>query len=218
MKKSSKVYAGAGGVLLVGSLAFTGSLVSANADTAPAAQAAPVHLHADLDPLNNSGARGNSDVLFRGSHARVDIDAHGLARNLPHAQHVHFGATARNECPSAPQDDDNGNFRISTSEGAPAYGGIKKSLTIRGDTSPKSALAVKRFPTTPKGHEHYNRTINFASDTVARAVKNGRGVIVIHGIDYNNNGKYDFKSAGKSDLDPNLPAEATDPALCGVLR
>jgi hypothetical protein len=37
-------------------------------------------------------------------------------------------------------------------------------------------------------------------------------------VDYNGNGMYDFKSAGKSDLDPNLPAEATDPATCGVLR
>ena len=41
--------------------------------------------------------------------------------------------------------------------------------------------------------------------------------MVIHGIDYNHNGKYDF-SAGKSDLDPSLPAEATDPAACGVLH
>jgi len=31
-------------------------------------------------------------------------------------------------------------------------------------------------------------------------------------------GKYDFKGAGKSELDPNLPAEATDPVACGVLR
>ena len=38
------------------------------------------------------------------------------------------------------------------------------------------------------------------------------------GVDYNGNGMYDFASAGKSDLDPSLPAEATDPALCGVLR
>ena len=56
------------------------------------------------------------------------------------------------------------------------------------------------------------------SAAVARAIRHGKGVIVIHGVDYNGNGKYDFASAGKSDLDPSLPAEATDPALCGVLR
>jgi hypothetical protein len=31
-------------------------------------------------------------------------------------------------------------------------------------------------------------------------------------------GMYDFDGAGASELDPSLPAEATDPALCGVLR
>ena len=42
--------------------------------------------------------------------------------------------------------------------------------------------------------------------------------MVIHGADYNHNKRYDFRSAGKSELDPNLPAEATDPVACGVLR
>jgi hypothetical protein len=89
---------------------------------------------------------------------------------------------------------------------------------LTGDTSPDSALAVDRFPTAPRGAVHYDRRINFSSAAVARAIKSGKGVIEIHGIDYNNNGKYYFKSASKSDLDPSLPAEATDPALCGVLR
>ncbi len=39
--------------------------------------------------------------------------------------------------------------------------------------------------------------------------------MVVHGVDYNKNGKYDGST--KSDLDPKLPTEATDPALCGVL-
>jgi hypothetical protein len=100
---------------------------------------------------------------------------------------------------------------------SPAYGPIVASLTTRGDTSPASALAVNRFPTAPMGAIHYNRSINFSSAAVARAIKNGKGVIVIHGIDYNHNGKYDFASVGKSALNPSLPAEATDSALCGVL-
>ena len=37
-------------------------------------------------------------------------------------------------------------------------------------------------------------------------------------MDYNGNGMYDFDSAGASELDPSLPAEATDPAVCGVLK
>jgi len=91
------------------------------------------------------------------------------------------------------------------------------SLTTRGDTSPASALAVKRFPTTPRGVEHYDRKTR-TSHAVARAIKHGDDVVVIHGVDYNNNGKYGFDSAGASELDPKQPAEATDPAACGVLR
>ena len=44
----------------------------------------------------------------------------------------------------------------------------------------------------------------------------GQAAIVVHGVDYNKNGKYD--GATKSDLDPSLPTEATDPALCGALN
>jgi hypothetical protein len=217
MKKNTRTYAAAGGVALLASVALAGSLANANADTSSSQAADGVHLHAHLNPLNNAGTRGHSDVVVNGLRAHVDLDAYGLARNLPHAEHIHFGAEARHECPSV-FDDTNGDFRLSTTEGAPAYGPIKASLTTKGDTSPASALAVDRFPTAPKGAIHYNRSIDFSSAAVARAIKNGKGVIVIHGIDYNNNGTYDFMSAGKSDLDPSLPAEATDPALCGVLR
>jgi hypothetical protein len=217
VKKTTKVYAGAGGALMLASLALAGGLANANAADTSSKQASGVHLHAHLNPLNNSGARGNSDVVFHGHRAHVDVDAYRLARNLPHAEHIHFGAEARHECPSV-FDDRNGDFRLNTTDGLPAYGPIRKSLTTRGDTSPDSALAVTRFPTAPKGAIHYDRRINFSSAAVARAIRTGKGVIVIHGIDYNNNGKYDFKSAGRSDLDRRLPAEATDPALCGVLR
>jgi hypothetical protein len=102
-------------------------------------------------------------------------------------------------------------------EGLPEYGPIATSLTTRGKTSPASALAVHRFPTAPKGRVHYKRLIT-TSKAVARAVRHGEGVLVVHGVDYNHNGKYDFAGAGASELDPSLPAEATDPAVCGVLR
>jgi hypothetical protein len=216
MKKRTRAYAGAGSVLLLASVALAANLANANADTSPSSTGR-VHLHAHLNPLNNSGTRGHADVVVEGRRAHVDIDAFGLARNLPHAEHIHFGAEARHECPSV-FDDTNGDFRLTTTEGAPAYGPIIASLTTRGDTSPGSALAVDRFPTARKGAIHYDRSINFSTRAVARAIKHGKGVIVIHGVDYNHNGMYDFASAGKSELDPSLPAEATDPAVCGVLR
>jgi hypothetical protein len=90
-------------------------------------------------------------------------------------------------------------------------------LTKGGDTSPASALAVDRFSTAPKGSIRYHRHDIKTSSEVAKAIRNGEGVLVVHGVDYNHNGMYDF-SAGKSDLDPKFPAEATDPAACGVLR
>ncbi len=213
-----KLYAGLGGLLLAGTAAVAGIQASSATEAEkPAAAPSHVHLEADLNSLNDSGASGHAHAEITGHQAHVRIDARRLAKGLPHAQHLHFGADARNECPSV-FDDDNFDHRLNVAEGVPAYGPILKSLTTSGDTSPKSGLAVDRFPTTPKGVEKYERTINFAPGAVLRAIKTGKGVIVIHGVDHNGNGTYDFDGAGASELDPSLPAEATDPALCGVLR
>jgi hypothetical protein len=213
-----KLYAGLGGMVLAGAVAAAGiQASSATESERPAAAPNGVHLKADLDSLNDSGADGRVHAEFTGRKAKVRIDARGLAKNLPHAQHLHFGAEARNECPNV-FDDANNDLRLNVAEGVPDYGPILKSLTTTGDTSPKSGLAVDRFPTTPKGVEKYERVINFAPGAVLKAIKSGKGVIVIHGVDHNGNGEYDFDGAGASELDPSLPAEATDPALCGVLR
>jgi len=175
------------------------------------------HTHGELNSLNNSGAVGKAHAVVKGRKVHVKVAARGLAPNLPHAQHIHYGQQARNECPTAGKDDANGDFRLETGEGVPAYGPIAISLTKKGDTSPASGLAVDRFPTAPKGHVHYKRTVS-TSKEVSKAIRRGEGVVVIHGVDYNGNGTYDFTSAGKSDLDPSLPSEATDPAVCGVLH
>jgi hypothetical protein len=213
-----KLYAGLGGMVLAGTVAVAGiQASSATESERPAAAPGGVHLKADLGSLNDSGASGHVHAEFKGRKANVRIDARGLAKNLPHAQHLHFGAEARNECPNV-FDDANNDLRLNVAEGVPDYGPILKSLTTSGDMSPKSGLAVDRFPTTPKGVEKYERVVNFAPGAVLRAIKDGKGVIVIHGVDHNGNGEYDFDGAGASELDPNLPAEATDPALCGVLR
>jgi hypothetical protein len=214
--RNRKLYAGLGGALLIGTLSLA-SVGANGAETTTPASAAPVDLKAKLHPLNNSGAHGRANVVVRGQRADVHIDAHRLAKGLPHAQHLHFGKEARHECPSV-FDDTNNDHRLNVAEGVPAYGPILKSLTKSGDTSPDSALAVDRFPTTPNGDEHYDRRISFSEKSVARAIRHGKGVLVIHGVDYNSNGEYDFEGAGASEIDPSLPAEATDPALCGVLR
>ena len=204
-----------GGVALIACTALAGTLAPGMAN-ATGTHSGGGEETARLIALNNSGAFGQAIV---GSHRRmldVEVRAHGLAPDLPHAQHIHYGEQARNECPTA-ADDSNGDFRLTTAEGVPAYGPVAVSLTTRGDTSPDSVLAVKRYPTAPRGHVHYERTIKTTGE-VARAIRRGEGVVVIHGVDYNGNGEYDFDSAGPSELNGDLPAEATDPALCGVLK
>jgi hypothetical protein len=168
-----------------------------------------------LTALNNSGVEGSAEALVSGRNVVVDVDARKLLAGLPHAQHIHFGATARNECPTAA--DAGKDHQLTTVDGLPAYGPVRVSLTTEGNTGAKSALAVTRFPTAPDGSISYNRKVR-ASKAVARAIRQGKAVYVVHGVDYNGNGTYDFAGNGKSDLDPSLPAEATDPAACTVLH
>ena len=209
-------------VLAVAAVGGTAIAATTSADHAPARAAASArghasdHTHARLTPLNNSGVTGHADAHVRHGKLHVDLEAHHLLRGVPHAEHIHFGAQARHECPSVFDDSDQ-DHRLSTAEGVPAYGPVKVSLTTKGDTSANSTLAVKRYPMAKHGSIHYNRKGIEVSPRVAQAIRHGKAVLVIHGIDYNGNGTYDF-SAGKSELDPSLPAEATDPATCGVLK
>ena len=175
------------------------------------------HYKAWLKPIwiNHSWAWGWASVTLRGRHANVRVHAWGLPRGLPHAQHIHIGG--RGVCPTPKAASrHNGHRIITVSDGAPAYGKIGTSLTTKGDTSPASGLAVTRFPTAPHGYVSYHRDIKVSS-AVAWKIRHHRSVIVLHGVDYNHNGKYDFV-LGKSDLDPKLPQEATAPAACGPLR
>jgi hypothetical protein len=213
--KRSKIYAAAGSAAMLSTLALTGTSTSFAA-TAGSDDSMATEVEGQLNPLNRSGVFGNAEIEVKNGKLDVDVNARGLLAGSPHAQHIHFGAQARNECPTM-ADNTNGDFRLTTTEGLPAYGPIRKSLTTSGDTSPASALAVDRFPTAPQGVINYDRTMP-TGDALARAIKNGKGVIVVHGVDYNDNGVYDFKSAGKSELDPSLPAEATDPATCGLMK
>lgn len=204
------------GVAVIATVGILGASVMSASGEPTRAASGPTQTHANLRPLNNSGVTGNADVTVRGRNLEVDLDSRHLLKGMPHAEHIHFGAQARHECPTV-RDDDNADHRISTAEGQPAYGPVRVSLTTRGDTSPKSTLAIKRYPMARHHQIHYNRKGIEVSARVARAIRNGNAVLVIHGIDYNHNGKYDF-SAGRSELDPSLPAEATDPVTCGVLK
>ncbi|MEU0955776.1 hypothetical protein ABZ353_26085 [Streptomyces niveus] len=169
----------------------------------------------DLESLNESGATGAALVSFQGRKLTVKIEATGLVPGQPHAQHIH-GSTDGHDfrCPDASADKD-GDGIVSTAEGLPMYGDINISLTTKGDTSKDSGLAVDRMPVADKdGKLNYSRTIDVSQDVVDH-IKDLH--IVQHGIDRNDDGEYDF-GAGKSELDPKLPQEATAPANCGMVK
>ena len=91
---------------------------------------------------------------------------------------------------------------------------------------------MTRFPVSSDGSYEYFRTnIEFtdvsgtgytgaggSAKQIADSIREGEGVVVIHGIDYNGSGGYDLGERGVSELTSALPAEATDPAVCGVLE
>jgi hypothetical protein len=194
-----------------------------------------VTLTAVLTELNGSGASGTATAVVKNQKIEhIEVHAKGLTPDAPHAQHIHYGNDALNECPTLALDD-NDDGRINTVEGVPAYGPVVVSLNTTGDTTPDSFLDVARFPVAHDGIFNYSRdNIEFTdvagtgypgagglgtAQQIADSIRDGEGVLVIHGLDYDGNGTYNFSDPeGASELNASLPAEATDPALCGVLR
>ena len=172
------------------------------------------NFRADLYQLNRSGADGDAKLALEGRKLTTKINSHGMAPKLPHAQHIHGFKQALSECPTlAASGRDN---LITTVEGLPSYGPIRVSFTTRGDTSAASGLAVSRFPVAnTDGDLQYKRTFKVPQGVSQNL---GKMAIVQHGVDLNHNGRYDFKAAGKSELDPSLPQEATIPATCGLIN
>lgn len=205
MRTSYKLAGMAVATLVASPFIGMGSALAADGDTT-----------ADLQPVALNGVNGSGTAMVQvsGTTITVTMAASGLLPDNPHAAHIHFGADARHECPTA-ADDADGNGKLNTTEGGPAYGPVVVSLTKTGDTSAKSVLAVDRFDTAPGGQMSYERGSITVAPEIATAIVDGQAVVVIHGVDYNDSGMYD--GAAKSDLDPSLPTEATDPALCGAL-
>lgn len=169
---------------------------------------------ATLDPVtaNHVTGSGKAMIQLSGDTAKITVTASGLVGGAsPHAMHIHVDGGGVCPKPSEAKDH-NGHSSINVADAMKDYGMIGTSLTTSGDSSPKSALAVQRFPA--GSTVDYSRTLTVTSD-VAKNIKSGKAVLVVHGIDYNNNGTYD-NVLGASELDKSLPAEATDPALCGA--
>ncbi|GIE34815.1 hypothetical protein Ait01nite_078600 [Actinoplanes italicus] len=190
----------------------------------PTAAFADESVHVKLDPLNRSGASGNATLTaMSDGDLKISIRSTGLVPNSPHAQHLHGSTDGMDfHCPDMSADTD-GNGYVSTEEGMPDYGNIFISLTAKGDTTPKSGLAVDRMPTADaKGNLSYERIIP-AADLPPGTIKHLKDLHVVqHGIDANNNGEYDLDGLGESTLAKSaglsgIPQEVTDPALCGMV-
>lgn len=196
------------GAMLAGPAAAAGS-----AGPADSAAEESRSYQAALDPVtaNRVTGSGASWITVTGTSAEVKIQVNGLADGVPHAQHLRVDALG--QCPTQPALH-NGLPSITVGDGTPLHGGIGTSLTIDGPTTADHGLDVVNFPQT--GSYTYARTIDLAPNVVANLAR-GTAVLVVHGIDYNGNGRYD-DVLGASELDPGLPAEATDPALCGTFE
>ena len=125
-------------------------------------------------------------------------------------------------CPSEANDTD-GDGLLTNEEASGEYGNVFLALTTEGDTSPESGLAVDRMPAADaSGHLAYDRTFS-ADELPAGLIEHlSDSHIVQHGIDVNDNGRYDMAGAGVSTFAKNLgvdgiPEEATNPASCGVI-
>lgn len=176
---------------------------------------------AKLCQLNNSGAHGEAVISLCGDIADITICVYGVSGGLQHAQHIHING--RGECPGAECavciDTCKGPvYLIRTSDGHAAYGEIGTSLTLSGDTSPASGLALDRFPRASCEGAYIYKRITRLSYNVIQQLKCDNAVIVIHGLDFDHNGCYDFKCLGVSDLDPKVSLEATLPVACGALH
>jgi hypothetical protein len=186
-----------------------------------ATQDRTVVLQGQLTSVNGTGVTGQVRLFLRGTTiSRIQITGAGFIPDGPHLQALHVRQEAHQFCPSRGQDND-GDGRISSTEGGAAYGSAVTAFTTSGDTSSQSWLAIDRAPIVGAGRLDYARgNLSLADGTdTAKALRAGRGVIVISGVDYDRNGGYNLSEvAGSSDIDPAFPAEVTDPAACAVLK
>jgi hypothetical protein len=186
--------------------------------TAAFADSHTQQFRANITQANDSGASATADLSLDGNDLTVTIDGQDFFDGFPHAIHFHGEPGGDNVCgPLNPSDagfaeaDVDGDGFISVVEGVPAYGGVTVSLTTEGDTSPDSALAVDRFPTSAT--IDYQRTFE-VSDEVAENLSTLH--VVIHAADLDGSGEIGTLDIPSS-LDPDLPIEATIPAACGQI-
>jgi hypothetical protein len=192
----------------------------------PTTAAADTTVKAKLVEQNGSGATGTvSLTALDNGGLKVVIRSQGLVPGQPHAQHIHGSAHGGHfGCPTLEKNDKDGDGVLTNEEATGEYGTVFVALTTEGGSTPQDGLDVKRMPVADsEGRVNYERTLT------AKTVPDGllehlsSVHVVQHGIDANNNDKYDVEALGVSTFAeslgvPNIPEEATDPASCGVVQ
>jgi hypothetical protein len=192
----------------------------------PISAAADTTVKAKLVEQNGSGASGTASVTALGSGGlKVVIRSQGLVPGQPHAQHIHGSAGGGHfGCPTLKKNDTDGDGVLTNEEATGEYGAIFLALTTRGGATPQDGLDVDRMPVADsQGRIDYERTFSakMVPDGLLEHLSSLH--VVQHGIDVNNNDKYDVEALGVSTFAerlgvPDVPEEATDPASCGVVQ
>jgi hypothetical protein len=192
----------------------------------PTSAAADTTVKAKLVEQNGSGASGTATLTALGNGGlKVVIHSQGLVPGQPHPQHIHGSAHGGHfGCPTLQKNDTDHDGVLTNEEATGEYGTIFLALTTRGGATPQDGLDVARMPVADsKGNLTYDRT--FPAKAVPAGLREHLSSlhVVQHGIDVNNNDKYDLNALGESTFAKNLgapgvPEEATDPASCGVVQ
>jgi hypothetical protein len=167
----------------------------------------------DLDPVQdstipNSQATGWTRIMvLPNGNVKVQIEASGLAPNLPHLMHLHdVLGSSPSDCPAGTPDD-----VVTVLDGLPNYGGIQLSLETQvADANGEISYSAQFPASTPLEAD--------ASMTLASIA--GSAQVVVHGIDFDGNHEYAINPADPfasqfSSIAPAAPLELTAPVLCG---
>jgi hypothetical protein len=187
----------------------------------PMGAAADTTVKAKLAEQNGSGASGTATLTATDDGGlKVVIHSKGLVPGVFHPQHIHGTAHGDHfSCPTLKEADKDGDGIITNEEGMGEYGVIFFPLTTSGGATatPQDALDPKRMPVADsKGRIDYERT--FPKEMLPDGLLDHLSSmhVVQHGIDKNNNGKYDLDALGESTFaanqgKPGVPEEVTDP-------
>src|SRR5215207_11491754 len=165
----------------------------------PVSAAADTSVKAKLVEQNGSGVTGTVTLTaLDNGDLRVVIRSKGLVPGQPHAQHIHGSAHGGHfSCPTVEKNDKDGDGVLTNEEATGEYGTVFLALTTSGGATPQDGLAVDRMPVADsEGRLNYER--NFSVDVVPDGLLEHLSSVhvVQHGIDANNNDKYDLEALG----------------------